>query len=85
MRLVATWKLVLLLFIAAAIHVSTVSGLPSGAPTEACDTLSPTRNAHGAPSQPSTVPYGIDMSVFRDANSGQLLYTPTTTYQRKNN
>ena len=82
MRLVASWKLVLLLFIAAAIYVSTVSGRSSGAPAQACSDLSPSRGAHGAPPQTTTVPYEIDMSVFRN-NSGQLLYTPATTYQSK--
>ena len=85
MRLVASWKLVLLLFIAAAIYVSTVSGRSTGAPAQACSDLSPSQGAHGAPPQTTTVPYEIDTSVFRDDNSGQLLYTPATTYQSKNN
>ena len=83
-RLVASWKLVLLLFIAATVYVSTVSGRSSGAPAQACNDLSPSQGAHGAP-QTTTVPYEIDMSVFRDDNSGQLLYTPATTYHSKNN
>ena len=87
MRLVASWKLVLLLLIAAAVHVSTVSGLSLGAPAQACTTLSPNPNqdAHGAPPQSTTVPYEIDTSVFQGANAGQLFYTPTTPYQSKNN
>ena len=85
MRLVASWKLVLLLFITAAVYVSTVSGYILGAPVQACTTLSPDPGAHGAPPQTTTVPYEIDMSVFGDDNSGQLLYTPATAYQSKNN
>ena len=84
-RLVASWKLVLLLFIAATVYVSTVSGRSTGAPSQACTTLLPDPGAHGAPPQSGPVLYEIDVSVFRDDNSGQLLYTPVTTYQSKKN
>ena len=84
-RLVASWKLVLLFFVAAAIYVSTVSGHSIGAPAQACSDLSPDPGFHGAPPQSTTVLYEIDMSVFGDDNSGQLFYTPATAYRSKNN
>jgi hypothetical protein len=82
MRMDTSWKLVLLLFIA--VHVSRVAGRSTGAPAQACSSLSPSQNAHGGLPQTSTVPYEIDVSVFRDAITDQLLYTPATTYQSKN-
>ena len=55
----------------------------AGAPRDACTTLSPNQTAHEAPPQTSSVPYEIDVSVFRDPSSGQLVYTPNSTYQSK--
>jgi hypothetical protein len=77
-----SWKLVLLLFVA--VHVSRVAGFRAGAPAQACNNLSPSQGPHGGPPQTSTVPYEIDVSIFRDAITDQLLYTPDTTYQSKN-
>ena len=81
MELISSWQLVLLLF--TAFRVSTVSGHFSGAPAAACDNLSPDQGAHGGFPQTSTVPYEIDMNVFHDTNTGQMLYTPATPYQSK--
>ena len=82
MELISSWQLVLLLF--TAFHVSTVSGRSSGAPAEACNTLSPDpMSPHGGRPQTITVPYEINMSVFHDATTGQMLYTPAISYQSK--
>ena len=75
------WQLVLLLFIG--VYVSTVSCFPTGAPSSACSSLSPNQTSHEAVAQNSSVPYEIDLSDFRDPNTGDLYYTPTTTYQSK--
>lgn len=53
----------------------------TGAPASACTTLTPT---HDISSQPeSTFPYMIDVEVFRDPYSDQLLYTPGFSYNSK--
>ena len=83
MESLTRWQLLLVLF--TAICVSTVSCFSTGAPADACSTLTPNRGRHQAPSQTTTVPYEIDMSVFLDANTGQLLYIPATDYQSKQN
>ena len=50
----------------------------SGAPIEACSSLTPN---HGVSEQaPSTLPYVINVNVFKDPNNGQLLYTPGFSY-----
>jgi hypothetical protein len=49
-----------------------------GTPSAACSTLTPN---HGAVGQDeSTLPFRINTDVFRDANSGALLYTPGSVY-----
>ena len=67
----------------AASCIFTVSCRSLGAPTEACSTLSPNPGpgAHGAAAQDSTTPYEIDTGVFRDPNTGELLYEPDSSYQ----
>ena len=58
-----------------------VQALPTGAPAEACDSLSPSPSAHGAQPQSTASPYGIDLSPFNV--EGQYLYTPGRTYTGK--
>ena len=57
-----------------------VEGLSGGAPSGACDTLSPNPMpaAHGADPQTSTVPYSIDISAFME--NGTFTYYPGQTY-----
>ena len=55
------------------------SSLSGGAPLEACDSLSPDPNQHGAPPQTSTVPYSIDLDQF--CVNGTYSYTPGATYR----
>jgi hypothetical protein len=64
-----------LLLLITASYLDQSEGFPSGAPPEACSTLSPTPFAHGAPPQASTVPYEVDLSAFDDG-SGTLSYVP---------
>ena len=54
------------------------SSLSSGAPPQACDTLSPNPTQHGAQPQTSTVPYSIDLDQF--CYNGTYSYTPGATY-----
>ena len=58
-----------------------VQALPTGAPAEACDSLSPSPSAHGAQPQSTASPYGIDLSPF--IVEDQYLYTPGRTYTGK--
>lgn len=58
-----------------------VSALSSGAPSTACNTLSPDPGAHGAQPRTSDVPYGIDLSQF--CSNGTYSYYPGQTYTRK--
>lgn len=53
----------------------------TGAPSAACSTLTPNHGASGQDA--STVPFRINIDVFRDMNSGALLYTPGSTYNGK--
>ena len=59
-----------------------VESLPNGAPTQACDTLSPDPGPHGALPQTTPVPYSIDLSPFADG-SGGYSYQPGETYNCK--
>ncbi len=52
----------------------------SGAPSEACATLSPNPTAHGAQPNTGPVPYIIDLSDF-DEGDNVLEYQPGATYQ----
>ena len=65
----------------AASCIFTVSCRSSGAPAEACSTLSPDPMRHRAAAQDSTTPYEIDTGVFRDPNTAELLYEPDSSYQ----
>ena len=73
-------------FVAAVIAFLLVTLIPSalsystGAPTAACSTLTPN---HGSGEAISILPYRIDSDVFRDTDSGELLYTPGYTYNGK--
>ena len=63
-----------------AVCISTICCFPTGAPAAACSTLSP---SHGAPAQTTSVPYEINMDIFRDPETGNLLYTPNSPYNSK--
>ena len=53
----------------------------TGAPTQACSTLMP---SHGVSSQAaSSLPYMIDMDVFRHPSTGELFYIPGFSYNSK--
>ena len=54
-------------------------GFSTGAPVDACETLSPDPLFHGADPQSSDVPYEIDLSSLADT-SGGLSYVPGDTY-----
>jgi hypothetical protein len=56
-----------------------VESFSSGAPLDACSTISPDPNRHGAQPQTSLVPYNIDISQLSDAGG----YTPGQTYSCK--
>ena len=59
-----------------------VHGFSTGAPADACTTLT---QQHGSNSpQTSTVPYTIDLSVFDDG-AGGFVYVPGMSYQREEN
>ena len=67
--------------VAASIYL--VDAFPGGAPSGACDNLTPSPSFHGAP-QASDSPYVIDLTQFGDGStSGSLVYTPGKTYTRK--
>ena len=55
-----------------------------GAPEEACVDLQPNQAAHGLP-QETTVPYGINMSQFRNDSITGYVYTPERVYVCKFN
>jgi len=65
---------VVLLLVSTAVPVIS---FPTGAPLEACSTVTPN---HPATAQNSTNPYSIDLSVFDDG-SGGFRYLPGRTYQ----
>jgi len=56
--------------------VGGANALRTGAPAEACDTLTP---QHTGSPQSSTVPYVINMDQFSDGDGG-FWYTPGQTY-----
>ena len=75
------------MYLAASVLVLLLAGLyaadalPSGAPSAACETLSPA-SPHAAGGQQTTpVPYEIDLTMFEDDN-GTLQYTPGGVYTR---
>ena len=53
--------------------------LPTGAPLEACDTLTPNAVAHLALPQTTPAPYSIDLSPFASSDGGYS-YLPGETY-----
>ena len=58
-----------------------VNSYSTGAPAQACSSLTPN---HGVGAQPSSsLPYMIDIEVFRDPVGGELVYTPGVTYNSK--
>ena len=62
-----------------------VESLPNGAPSSACDNLTPNSVSHrNTQPQTSAVPYNIDLSPLNDPQSSGLVYTPGQTYTRKN-
>ena len=67
----------------AVIYARGIESLPTGAPSGACDNLTPLRNpaGHADPPQMTTVPYMINLTPFN--NSGTWQYTPGTTYTCK--
>ena len=76
---VAMLRFSTVVLVAASIYL--VDALPGGAPTGACDNLTPSPSAHGAP-QTSVSPYVIDLTQFDD-NNGSFVYVPGRTYTRK--
>jgi hypothetical protein len=64
-----------LLLLITASYLDQSEGFSSGAPSEACSTLSPNPFDHGAPPQTSEVPYEVDLSAFDDGG-GTLSYVP---------
>ena len=66
-----------LLIVIASIYA--VDALSSGAPEQACDTLSPDPTAHSNDPQDTPVPYNIDLSAFDDG-TGSYVYVPGYTY-----
>ncbi len=70
---------VLLVSLLSAILVNHVECFSSGAPLEACGTLSPLPAGHGAQPQTTPVPYELDLSSLLDEN-GDFSYVPGETY-----
>ena len=58
-------------------HVA--EGLPDGAPAEACATLAPSAEQHGAGSQITEVPYALNLSSMSDGEDGYA-YMPGKSY-----
>ena len=61
-----------------------VEGNGRGAPAAACVDLQPNQAAHREP-QETTVPYGINMSPFRNNSITGYVYTPERVYVCKFN
>lgn len=59
-----------------------VEGLSSGAPEEACETLSPSPAAHGAAPQETPVPYQVVLESLDDG-TGSFSYAPGESYTCK--
>ncbi len=55
--------------------------LPGGAPSAACETLTPDHGA--ASSQTTPNPYLLDLEEFRDPEDGTYYYIPGVTYTSK--
>lgn len=52
---------------------------PEGAPTGACVNLQPDQESHGDP-QTTKVPYGVNMSQFRNNSISGFVYIPDKLY-----
>ena len=63
--------------------VSPTLSFPSGAPQTACQTLAPDATSHGATPQVTDIPYVLNLSVFYDQTTDQLVYTPDIVYNGK--
>ena len=65
-------------FLVAVLLTQQGTSLPSGAPKQACENLSPN---HGNTSQPvKTNPYELVLDEFLDPNNGIYQYVPGVTY-----
>ncbi len=71
--------LILLLVLAAVLNCDYVEALPNGAPSAACQTLSP---SHVAAPQSTPSPYQVDLSNLADG-TGSFSYVPGQLYQCK--
>ena len=52
----------------------------SGAPSQACDNLTPNAGSHGAQPQSTSVPYSVDLAPLTGTSG--VVYTPGRTYTR---
>ena len=57
-----------------------VNSYPSGAPSQACSSLTPN---HGGSPQSSPLPYTLDLSGFDLYGDGNFYYEPGNIYQCK--
>ena len=74
------------LYLAVALFVSIISpalSFSTGAPQAACQTLSPDPIQHGAQPLMTNITYALNLSTFVDRATGQMVYTPNTTYESK--
>ncbi len=71
--------LALLSFLVAGNLRNVADGFSSGAPSQACSTLTPDPGGHQAAPQAGVPPYEVDLSALDDGNSG-FEYEPGATY-----
>ena len=76
------WQLTCLLFLSV-LWITNVSSHLSGAPAEACSTLSPNQSVHGAPPQTTDVPYILNLSALYNATTDRIVYMPNSVYNSK--
>ena len=76
------WQLTIQLLISV-LWISNVSSHSSGAPAEACSTLSPDQSVHGAPPQTTDVPYTLNLSALYNPTIDRMVYIPDTVYNSK--
>ena len=72
----------LVIFLGIVCLVNLVESRSSGAPREACGTLTPSEAQHGAPAQTSAIPYEVDLSTL-SCGINSYCYVSGETYQRK--
>ena len=76
---------IILIVLLALLYARGVESFPSGAPSAACDDLTPRplgeSSGHVAPAQPNTLPYIFNITPFDD--NGTYQYTPGQTYTCK--